>query len=195
MVVDWFGLAGTLIIVGEGGASGGMFNLAASTYQRENGGTIVNVSSGQEMITAINNFVQNNGTIDSLQIFSHSSNSGLYFDQGATTSNSFYVNGVVGSGQHANVSNLSSSAMSGNATVKLWGCNTNAGSDEMTIAQQIANQLGRPVEAASGPIVFTGVPNGQPNQGLPNPVPADYQGGVYLVPQYADRGFSTVRPE
>ena len=32
--VDWLGLAGILIIVGEGGSSGGMFDLAASTYQK-----------------------------------------------------------------------------------------------------------------------------------------------------------------
>ena len=195
VLVDWLGLAGTLIIVGEGGYSGGMFDLAASTYQKEHGGTVVNVSSGQGMITAINNYVQKNGTIDSLQIFSHSSNEALFFDQGANTQNSFYANGYTGSGQHANVSDLSSSMMSQNATVKLWGCNTNATSNGTTIAQQIANQLQLNVEAASGPTVFSGVANGQPGQGLPDPVPADYKGGIYLVPQYSNRGFTSVKPE
>ena len=193
--VDWLGLAGTLIIVGEGGSSGGMFDLAASTYQREHGGTVVNVSSGQGMITAINNYVQRNGTIDSLQIFSHSSNEALFFDQGANTQNSFYANGYTGSGQHANVSDLSSSMMSQNATVKLWGCNTNATLNGTTIAQQIANQLQLNVEASSGPTVFSGVANGQPGQGLPDPVPADYKGEIYLVPQYSNRGFTSVKPE
>jgi len=192
--VDWLGLAGTLIIVGEGGISGGMFDLAASTYQKEHGGTVVNVSSGQGMITAINNYVQKNGTIDSLQIFSHSSATGLYFDQGSTE-NSLYVNGHPGDGKHANVSDLSSSMMSQNATVKLWGCNTNATSNGPTIAQQIANQLQLNVEAASGPTVFSGVANGQPGQGLPNIVPADYKGGIYLVPQDPKRGFTSVKPE
>ena len=86
------------------------------------------------MTTAINNYVQKNGTIDSLQIFSHSSNEALFFDQGANTQNSFYSNDYTGSGQHANVSDLSSSMMSQNATVKLCGCNTNATSNGTTIS-------------------------------------------------------------
>ena len=36
---------------------------------------------------------------------------------------------------------------------------------------------------------------GQPGQGLPDPVPADYKGGIYLVPQYSNRGFMSVKPE
>ena len=47
----------------------------------------------------------------------------------------------------------------------------------------------------SGPTVFSGVANGQPGQGLPDPVPADYKGGIYLVPQYSNRGFTSVKPE
>ena len=85
--------------------------------------------------------------------------------------------------------------MSSDATVKLWGCNTNAILDGVTIAQQIANQLQLNVEAASGPTVFSGVANGYPGQGLPDPVPSDYKGGIYLVPQYSNRGFSYVKPE
>ena len=36
---------------------------------------------------------------------------------------------------------------------------------------------------------------GQPGQGLPDPIPADYKGGIYLVPQYSNRGFMSVKPE
>ena len=43
--------------------------------------------------------------------------------------------------------------------------------------------------------VFSGAANGQPGQGLPDPVPADYKGGIYLVPQYSNRGFTSVKPE
>ena len=194
LYIDWLGLAGTLIIVGEGGSSGGMFSLAANTYQNANGGTVVNVSTGQDVINAINNYVNTNGSIDSLQIFCHSSGEALFVNQGSSSA-SLYLNGISGDAGYANVSSIPASAFSNNAGIGLWGCNTNNNPDGMSIAQQIANQTNTTVTGASGPTVFSGVEGGAPGQGLPDPVPANYSGNVYLVPQYSNRGFSSVRPE
>ena len=191
---DILGFAEILILVGEGGSSGGMFGLAASTYQSANGGTIVNVASGQDVVNAINNHATANGTIDSLQIFCHSSGEALFVNQGSSSS-SLYINGVEGDSGYANVNDIPASAFSNNASIDLWGCNTNNNPNGISIAQQIANQTNQTVTGASGPTSFSGVAGGIPGQGLPDPVPANYTGNVFLVPQYSDRGFSSIRPE
>ena len=60
--IDPFGL--DLILVGQGGASGAMFNLAAQTWANENEGShqIVQVNFGQEAIAAMKDYAsRNNG--------------------------------------------------------------------------------------------------------------------------------------
>jgi len=62
------------------------------------------------------------------------------------------------------------------------------------MAQLLADHLGLPLNGSVGPTVFSGVKNGKPGEGLPRVVPDNYNGDVYLVPQYNDRGFQTYQP-
>ena len=70
-----------LIILGEGGPSGNMFVKAAETYKRENGGVSYEVHSGDEMVAAINDFVEKHGKIDHFQYFGHGNSVGFYVNQ------------------------------------------------------------------------------------------------------------------
>jgi uncharacterized protein RhaS with RHS repeats len=68
-----------LILVGQGGEAGGMFNLAAQTWVNENSGShkIVQVNTGKDVINAMKNYAKNNNGIDGLRYFGHSFNQGL----------------------------------------------------------------------------------------------------------------------
>ena len=198
LYVDYYGL--DLVVVGEGGHSGGMFTLAANTWVNNNPGShqIVHATSGAEFITAMQNYAANNGgIIDGLQYFGHSSNYGLFINQGAGA-DSFYTDWwqhqcgcTYGSGS-STVPSVDASWFNSSSEVKFWGCN--AGWNTGSIAQQFANQIRQPVEAATGPTVFSGVPGGLPGQGLPSIIPSSYSGGVYLVPQYPHQGFTVFSP-
>jgi hypothetical protein len=192
---DPTGLA--LVLVGQGGYHGGMFTLAANTWARENPGVhqIVQVSSGEAAIQAMQAYAKDRGAIDSMQVFSHSSNRGIYFNQSASA-NSLYEGMPISAGSGArSVNQIKSSWFANNASVKLWGCNTAREDDPQPIAKTLANQIGLNVTGSTGPTAFSGSENGKPGQGLPSTVPADYTGPVHLVPQYSDQGFKTVSPE
>ena len=184
--VDPFGLA--LVLVGQGGYSGGLFNLAANTWVSQNGGsaanTVVNVGSGAEAIDAINNYAaKNGGVVDSLQVFAHSGPDGIYFDQ-SPACNSLYIN-TNGIDKSENpgargISDINKNYFDGNADVKLWGCNTLNG--DGAFGYKLGEHIGNNVTGAQSGTQFSGNPNGPAGSGLPDPVPNDYQGDVYLVP-------------
>ncbi len=189
-----------LVIVGEGGTSGRMFNLAAQTWVRTNPGShqIVNVNSGQTFINAIDNYAKaNNGMIDGLQYFGHSANYSLFVSQGSG-SNSIYTNwftlqSLSSLGKPSrSIFDINFELFSKTNNITLHGCN--AGFGERSFAQELANWLNIDVNAAVGPTAFSGLQNGKPNEGLPDRVPANYTGNVFLVPEYPNQGFRTFSP-
>ncbi len=82
-----------LVVVGQAGGSGSMFQLAARTWARNNPGnhSIVNVGSGKEFINAVIDYSAQRGGVDGLQYFGHSGNAGLYVHQSSTGLNSLYT--------------------------------------------------------------------------------------------------------
>ncbi len=191
--IDRLGL--DLILVGEGGSSGQMFLLAAQTWASRNAGDhiIVSVSTGQAAIDAMKEYKEDKCCIDGLQIFAHSGNYGIFFSQ-SPGARSLYTNmpRSFRSGAAA-ISQIDASWFCESTVVKLWGCNTAWGTD--SFAQQLANEIGQNVIGSTGPTAFSGVEDGLPGQGLPEPVPSVYNDPVFMVPQYHSQGYIEIAPE
>lgn len=179
-----------LVLVGQGGASGSMFSLAANTWVNQHGGghQVVQVNSGLEAIQAMQNYAATNGGIDGLQVFSHSGSSGLYFDSSGSYG-SLYSGGAgwwLSPFLHnaATLGQIDPAWFNNNANVQFFGCNTANGSD--SFAEQFADHIGNGISVTGSQSgnSFSGLPNGAPGQGLPNPVPSNYT-PVYLVPEGA----------
>ena len=181
VLLDRFGL--DLILVGQGGSGyGSLFSMAANTYARSNGknNTIVNVNNGAEAIVAMNNYAsQNGGKIDAMQVFAHSGRDAIYFDMGQNTASSLYIAKPNGADPNArSVSDINGSYFDGNSNIKLWGCNTANGDNN--IASAIGEQTGNNVTGATSGTYFSSTPDGpyDPNfsarDGTNDP--------VYLVP-------------
>ena len=182
--IDPFGL--DLILVGQGGASGSMFNLAAQTWANQNEGThqIVLVSSGQEAIAAMKDYASRNNGIDGIQFFGHSGPQGIYFDQ-STGYASLYSGGIGWwyswlKPSAARIGEIDPSLFNKDATIGLYGCKTAKGKN--SFAEKLASHLGIPVTGSQSGMSFSGKPNGKPGESLPNPVPGSYT-PVYLVPE------------
>ena len=128
--------------------------------------------------------------------FSHSGSSGLYFDSSGSYG-SLYSGGTGWwlSPLLSNASRLGQikpSWFNSGANVKFHGCNTANGND--SFAERFADHIGNGISVTgfqSGNS-FSGSQNGAPGQGLPNPVPWNYQ-PVYLVPEGA--GWATFTGE
>jgi hypothetical protein len=172
-----------------------MFSLAAQSWASRNPGshTIVQVSTGQQAIQAMQAYAQAHGSIDGLQVFSHSSNYGLLFNQ-SPGAQSLYVDMPRNTGSGAaSIGDIRTSWFDQDADVNLWGCNTGWG--QGSFAQELANRIGVDVTGAVGPTAFSGLPNGAPGQGLPTPVPGNYSGPMYMVPQYSNQGYTSFSPQ
>ena len=179
--IDVYGL--DLILVGQGGSAyGSLFTMAAETYARNNGqnNQIVHVNNGAEAINAINNYAANNGgKVDSLQIFAHSGSQAIWFDMGESTQSSLYINTPMGADQNArSVSDINGSYFDGNSNIKLWGCNTANG--ENNIAQAIGEQTGNNVTGATSGTYFSSTPDGPYDPNFSARAGTDDP--VYLVP-------------
>ena len=181
-----------LILVGSGGPAGGMFMLAAKTWNRENVGnhTIVQVNNGLSALQAMKAYAEKNGGIDGLQVFSHSGTRGLFFD----TSNSYasLYSGGLGwlytfiNSEAVRMGQIDPSWFKQGAEVTLWGCETAKGKN--SFAEQLSKHLHRSVTGYQSGAAFSGVKNGRPGQGFPPIVPSNYY-PVYLVP--VGDGFKT----
>ena len=182
--IDPFGL--DLILLGQGGDSGTMFQLAAQTWANENPGShqIVQVNTGKEAIAAMENYAKNNKGIDGLRYFGHSGKNGLYFDQSSGYA-SLYSGGAGWwyswiKPNASRIGEIDPSLFNDDASVGLYGCNTANGED--SFAEKLANHLNIPVTGSQSGNSFSGKPNGRPGEGLPNPVPWNYT-PIYLVPE------------
>lgn len=180
-----------LVLVGDAGQSGRMFELAAKTWVKQNAGkhTVVNVRTGTDMIKAMQAYSEKNGGIDGMRVFSHSGNDGIYTNASSRLYRSLYSSGpgyvwsVIAPGARR-IDAIKSDWFKDDATVQLFGCNTANGED--SFAELLANQIDRPVTGSQSPTIFTGVKNGKGGQGLPgggSRVPENYKKPVYLVPE------------
>ncbi len=185
-----------MILVGDGGDLGRQLSLAAETFDQENCGCneIVEVSSGEEALKAMQAYAKKNGGIDALRIFAHSGSNGIYFNQNLWRG-SLYSHGAGYlyaplSTQAAQMQSINPDWFQPNAPIDLRGCK--AGKGENSFAQQLADHLQRNVLASPVGTQFTGVPGGRPGEGLPDPVPANYT-PLYMVPD-GGADFQTIRP-
>ena len=187
-----------LLIVGEGGPSGSMFIRAAETFRRENGGEIYEVHSGDDFVFAMNDFLKNNEKIDRLEFFGHGNHIALYVNQSPNVHGGIYLNDPRTSANYlaASLYEVSSDAFSEDGMIWFNGCNTADGYPEKeTFAQKVANYFDVEVIAPMGPTEFSRTPE------VVDPIPnsnylaPDFQGEVYMVPTYEDKGFVTVEPQ
>jgi RHS repeat-associated protein len=143
-----------LIIVGDPGLgihnAGRNLDRVAETKRKEleaQGYTvIVQRASG---FNDFANALTNNGTLDGVEYVGHASNIALYVGEQP---------GPATNVDHSNIPELSNANLSPNAYIKLNGCNASAGGS-LSIAQWLANRLGRSVAAFSGPSHFSGTSN------------------------------------
>ncbi len=183
--IDPFGLE--LILVGESGGLGSLFDLAANTWNNENCGCneIVHVGNGDEAVAAMKSYASRNGGIDGLRVFAHSAAEGIYFNQGVTI-NSLYSSGLgwwmsFAPGSQARIDSIDPAWFKPNAKVQLFGCNT--GNGDASFALAFAKHLGRPVTGSQSPTHFE-----------PSKIRSDYKGPVRMVPDNPKKGWKTFNP-
>ncbi len=187
-----------LVIVGEGGTSGGMFIKAAETYKKEVPSQDYHVANGDEFISAMKDFVSIKGAIDHLEYFGHGNNVGLYVNQAANVNGGLYANDPLLNEIYvaASIYELPADIFSENATIRFNGCNVAEGYPETsTLAQSFANYFNVSVQAPRGPTEFSRTP------GEVDPIPnskyldSGFDEDVYMVPTYSDKAFVLVKPQ
>ncbi|MBU0981884.1 S-layer homology domain-containing protein [Patescibacteria group bacterium] len=187
-----------LIIVGEGGPSGSMFSFTARTFQKENGGEIYEVHSGDEFNAAIRDYTEKHGLISHLEYFGHGNNVGLYVNQEPGINGGLYANDPALDESYiaASIFELSSDIFTQKGDITINGCNiANGYPEKNTLAQEFANYFDVPVSAPTGPTQFSSAPD--LIQEIPNGnyLDSSFQGDVYLVPTYQAKAFVTVQPQ
>lgn len=187
-----------LLILGEGGPSGGMFVKAAATYQKEHGGDSYEVHSGDEFVAAMRDFYQRRGPIDQLVYFGHGNHVGLYVNQAPNVNGALYANDPILNDLYvsASIFELPREIFREGGHILFNGCNVADGYPEKrTLAQDFANYFDIIVDAPRGPTEFSRTPD------VVDPIPnsnfldADFDGEVYMVPTYLEKAFVTVEPQ
>lgn len=187
-----------LVIVGEGGTSGGMFVKAAETYSREAESLVYDVTSGDEFVDAMRDFVNKKGKIDHLEYFGHGNNVGLYVNQAPNVNGGVYANDPKLNDLYlaASIYQLPADIFSNEGSIRFNGCNVAEGYPEkVNLAQSFANYFDVNVEAPRGPTEFSQTP------GVVDPIPNSkyldpkFSGDVYMVPTYQDKPFVLVEPQ
>jgi hypothetical protein len=193
---DPYGL--DLVLVGDGAGLGNLLNLAAQTWDEENCGCneIVEVSSGEQALAAMEAYANRNGGIDGLRVFAHSGANGIYSNQ-VLWRGSLYSRGLgywyaPFSPQAAQMQSINPAWFKPNAPIDLRGCKTAGGGN--SFAQALANHLGLNVLASPVGTQFSGVRNGRPGEGLPTPVPRNYT-PVYMVPEVPGVDYQVIGPK
>ena len=187
-----------LIIVGEGGPSGGMFVKAANTFVKENGGDVYEVHNGDEFIAAIRDFVEKKGKINNLVYFGHGNHVGLYVNQAPNVNGALYANDIFQNEDWvaASIFEVPDDIFAKYGWIKFNGCNVADGyPEEDNLAQRFANYFDVDVVAPMGPTEFS------TSQDFVAPIQnskyldPDFDGDVYMVPTYVGEGFVVVNPQ
>jgi len=183
-----------LIIIGEGGTSGFLFQYAADTYVLENGGAKYTANDGDEFIAAMLDFYKQHGAISHFVYFGHGNEVGLYVNQSPTTNGALYVNDpqLNEPFRAASIYELSPSIFAPDSTSLFYGCNVarkNPGLD--SFAEQFANHFRTVVTAPTGPTEFS---FSEDKKGFLKEAVDVITQPLYMVPTVDDRGFITIRP-
>lgn len=186
-----------LIVVGEGGTSGNLFKWSALTYQREHGGVWLDVSSGNDFVEGVKDFVSEHGPIDHLEYFGHGNNVALFLNQEPGVNGGLYANDPSYNEGYlaASIYDLSKSVFSEKGTIALNGCNV-AKDHEVgeTFAQDMANHFQVMVTAAEGPTQFSSSPDVIVDFTEWNNLDLSVEDNVYMLPTYLDEAFVSLSP-
>lgn len=183
-----------LLIVGEGGTSGALFEYAAETFIREHGGVKVTVHDGDAFVAAMKKFTEEHGAISDFVYMGHGNEVGLYVNQIPGVNGSLYVNDPALNTKFraASIYDLPPSTFAPGSIALFYGCNVarkKAGFD--SFAEQFANHFRVTVTAPIGPTEFSFNPEGKsflkhPAKVIPGP--------LYMVPTSDTKGFITIEP-
>lgn len=186
-----------LLIAGQGGTSGHMFMKAAETYKREKGGVIYRVSSGDEFVAAVKDFVEKNGRIEHLEYFGHGNHVGLYVNQEPGINGGLYANDPdLDAGYLAgSIYELPHDIFVKNGWIRFNGCNVAGGLvPSASLAQNIANYFDVDVQAPRGPTEFSKNPNTVDPIENSKYLGKNFSGNVYMVATYEKKPFVVVKP-
>ncbi len=183
-----------LIIIGEGGTSGFLFQYAANTYVSEHGGAKYTVHDGDEFISSIKSFVQEYGLVTEFIYMGHGNEVGLYVNQAPSINGALYVNdpALDVDFRAASIYELPPETFAPGSTSTFYGCNIaqeNLGQD--SFAEQFANHFRTTVTAPTGPTEFSFQKNGRTYTKIP--LDAINQ-PLYMVPTSTNKGFIITEP-
>lgn len=187
-----------LIVVGEGGPSGGLFLLAAKTYQREHGGEITEVHNGDEFVALAKDFVSTHGPIDHMEFFSHGNAVGLFVNQVPGVNGGIYAYdpAELAGFSAASIYELPPDLFVPEGTMTFNGCNLAQGYPEKnSLAQSFSNHFQATVTAPMGPMEFSTDPAGKSKVADMSGLEAGYSGNIYMLPTYEDKGMVEVDPQ
>ncbi len=183
-----------LVIVGEGGTSGYLFQYAADTYVKENGGEKFTVHDGDEFIRVMKEFGEKHGAISSFVYFGHGNDVGLYVNQAPHINGGLYANDpqINAKFRAASIYDLPRTLFAAASTAMFYGCNVareNDGQD--SFAEQFANHFHTTVSASTGPTEFSFQEDERTLEKLPAKIITD---SLYMIPTFAHEGFVTIAP-
>ncbi|UPA23074.1 hypothetical protein K8942_02565 [Candidatus Peribacteria bacterium] len=181
-----------LVIVGEGGTSGYLFQYAADTYVKEHGGEKFTVHDGDEFIRAMREFGKKHGTIESFVYFGHGNAVGLYVNQAPHINGGLYANDPIINARFraASIYDLPRTLFATGSTALFYGCNvaqTDPGLD--SFAEQFANHFRTKVRASTGPTEFSFQKDERTLEKLPAKLIDE---SLYMIPTFSDKGFITL---
>ncbi len=183
-----------LVIVGEGGTSGYLFQYAADTFLKEKRGIKYTVHDGDEFIEAMKSFTEEHGSISHFVYIGHGNEVGLYVNQSPTINGALYVNDPTLNTpfRAASIYDLPSSLFASGSTALFYGCNVARSSNgQDSFAEQFANHFRVQVTAPIGPTEFSFEQEGK--RFLTVPV-ARITEPLYMVATVEEKGFITIEP-
>lgn len=183
-----------LVIVGEGGPSGSLFEYAANTYVKEHGGIKYTVHDGDAFIDAMQEFRKKHGPIESFVYFGHGNEIGLYVNQELHVNGGLYASDPIlhAKFRAASLYELPQTVFATGSTALFYGCNVarnEVGLD--SFAEQFANHFQTQVKAATGPTEFSFEEDTRMQKRMPAKI-AD--ASLYMLPTFSDKGFVTIDP-
>ena len=187
-----------VIVVGEGGTSGHLFQFAARTYQKEHGGTIFEVHDGDELIADIQAEVAAQGPLTHLEYFGHGNHVGLFLNQEPGVHGGLYAYDPdsLANFRAASIYELPRDTFAEGGSITFNGCNVAEGyPEENTLAQSFSNHFGLIVTAATGPTQFSKDPAGQSVISELKELPNDYDGDLYMRATSDTLGYVEVLPQ
>lgn len=188
-----------LIIIGEGGPSGSMFQKAADTYAQENKGERYTVQSGDAFIAAMRDYIQKHWPIQHLEYFWHGNSVGLYINQAPNINGALYANDPRVNTDYlaASIYELPRDVFEIWGSVRFNGCNVAEWhlENKSNLAQNFMNYFHISGEAPLWPTEFSQVPDRIKPYYNSNSLGTDFHGPVYLVPTDPERGFINIKPQ